>query len=206
MDRSQIKQQAQKYLDFFDMAKTQSRKIKTYSKGMMQKIGLIQALLADPDLLILDEPTSGMDPIAKAKVKQLFLDLKDRGKTVFLSTHILSDVQQIADRVAIINKGKLLKIDSVDNLLRKSDDTEILFSLESEKLAHLETGVIIRKRENGLQAATVGGKEARQKLLRQLVEVGADIIAVTPPRTDLEDIFVQLVENGNQSDTSDQSA
>ena len=107
---NEVERHGRDLLEFFEMAEAEGRKVKTYSKGMKQKIGLAQAMISDPDLLILDEPTSGMDPIAKSKIKHKFLELKKRGKTVFLSTHILSDVQQIADRVAIINKGKVIKL------------------------------------------------------------------------------------------------
>jgi len=197
VSKAEVEKRGPELLRFFDMEEALNRKVKTYSKGMTQKIGLAQALISDPDLLILDEPTSGMDPIAKNKVKKKFMELKERGKTVFLSTHILSDVQQIADRVAIINHGKLIKIDTVDNLLKKSDDTEIVFSLDKAKAESLQVEWSLVHNGESRYTSTVEDKQKKMVLISKLSELGADIISVTPPRSDLEEIFMQLVENGD---------
>ena len=115
-------------LAFLDMPDAANVRIRNYSKGMTQKIGLAQALIGDPQILILDEPTSGMDPIAKARIKQLFVRLRSEGKTVFLSTHILSDVEDIADRVAIINQGELLAYDESVRCWRQTNGATRLYS------------------------------------------------------------------------------
>src|SRR5437867_11780295 len=91
-------------------------KVKKYSKGMLQRLGLAQAMLSDPDLLFLDEPTDGVDPIGRKEIRDLLLDLKHKGKTIFLNSHLLSEVELICDRVAILNKGDLIKEGSVDEL------------------------------------------------------------------------------------------
>jgi ABC-2 type transport system ATP-binding protein len=195
--KPEIDRRGRELLKFFDMEDAINRKVKTYSKGMTQKIGLAQAMISDPDLLILDEPTSGMDPIAKSHIKHKFQELKSRGKTVFLSTHILSDVQQIADRVAIINKGKLIKIDTVENLLKKSDDTEIVFSLDGNKIETLKSELAVINKADSAYSAMVSDKKQKADLIAKLSSLGADIISITPPRSDLEEIFMQLVENGS---------
>lgn len=195
--KSEIDKRGHELLKFFDMEDAINRKVKTYSKGMTQKIGLAQALISDPDLLILDEPTSGMDPIAKSHVKQKFQELKSRGKTVFLSTHILSDVQQIADRVAIINKGKLIKIDTVDNLLKRSDDSEVVFTLDENGVENLKAEWSLVHKDNSAYSTMVSDQKKKAELIARLSSLGADIISITPPRSDLEEIFMQLVENGN---------
>ncbi len=200
----QIDNRSKELLEFLDMPEAISRKVKTYSKGMKQKIGLAQAMLSDPDLLILDEPTSGMDPIVKAKVKRKFQELKERGKTIFLSTHILSDVQQIADRVAIINKGRLIKIDTVDNLLKKSDDSEIIFSIDPAKIDQLPAELTYERKDPEVYSTLAGDKKTKMNLVARLSDLHADIISITPPRSDLEEIFMQLVENGNQTSTDNQ--
>jgi len=199
-----IDKRAEELLGFLDMPEAIGRKVKTYSKGMKQKIGLAQAMLSDPDLYILDEPTSGMDPIVKSKVKAKFRELKERGKTIFLSTHILSDVQQIADRVAIINKGRLLKIDTVENLLRKTDESEILFTLDHSKIDKLPGELKYEQKDSGVFMTLTGDKMTKMNLVARLSELHADIISIKPPRSDLEDIFMQLVENGNQTSTDNQ--
>jgi ABC-2 type transport system ATP-binding protein len=95
------------------------RPIKSYSKGMQQRVGLAQALINDPDLLILDEPTSGLDPIGRMKVREIIQRLKNKGKTVFFSSHELGEVETVCDRVAILHQGKLVVEGRVDELVAK---------------------------------------------------------------------------------------
>jgi ABC-2 type transport system ATP-binding protein len=197
LSKAEIFEEGKELLDFFDMKEALNRKVKNYSKGMTQKIGLAQAMMGDPDLLILDEPTSGMDPIAKTKIKHRFLELKKRGKTVFLSTHILSDVQQIADRVAIINKGKLIKIDTVENLLRRTEETEIMFSIMDDKAATLKPEWNTEKKNDSAYMITVTDKQVKAEIIATLSDLKADIISVTPRSMELEEIFMQLVEDAD---------
>lgn len=100
-------------------------KMRKYSKGMLQRIGLAQAMISDPDLLLLDEPTDGVDPVGKAEIRQVLEKLRQEGKTIFLNTHLLSEVEPIADRVAILAKGRLMKVDTVANLTRRGSQYEI---------------------------------------------------------------------------------
>jgi len=204
VSKADIKTRGKELLEFFEIEVAAKRKVKGYSKGMTQKLGLAQAMLSDPDLLILDEPTSGMDPIAKTKVKNKFKELKERGKTVFLSSHILSDIQQIADRVAIINKGKLIKIETVDNLLKKSDDTEIIFTLDPSGVDKIKTDFSVKLMQDTAYSATLESKDKKMTLISRLSELGADILSVTPPRSDLEEIFMQLVDDENHTNSDNQ--
>jgi len=197
LSKSEIFEEGKELLEFFDMKEALNRKVKNYSKGMTQKIGLAQAMMGDPDLLILDEPTSGMDPIAKTKIKHRFLELKKRGKTVFLSTHILSDVQQIADRVAIINKGKLIKIDTVENLLKRTEETVIMFAIDNDKAATLKPEWNTEKKDDSAYMITVTDKQVKAEIIATLSTLKADIISVTPHSMELEEIFMQLVEDAN---------
>lgn len=93
--------------------------MKNFSKGMMQKVSLAQALINDPDLLILDEPTSGLDPLSRAKVRDIIKELKAKGKTVFFSSHELSEVELVCDRIGVLNKGKLVKTDKIEDILKQ---------------------------------------------------------------------------------------
>lgn len=116
------------------------RPLRQYSKGMLRRIGIAQALINDPDLIILDEPTSGLDPIGTRETKDLILALKERGKTVLLCSHLLSDVQDICDRVAILDKGKLQISGTIDELLSSKDVVEILIrNLSDEAIIEVET-------------------------------------------------------------------
>ncbi len=115
------------------------RPLKQYSKGMLRRIGIAQALINDPDLIILDEPTSGLDPIGTRETKDLILELKSQGKTVLLCSHLLSDVQDICDRVAIIDKGELQISGTIDELLASKDVVELLIrNLSKETLMEVE--------------------------------------------------------------------
>ncbi|MBU1767329.1 MAG: ABC transporter ATP-binding protein [Candidatus Omnitrophica bacterium] len=104
-------------VDLLGIKAYQRRAVGEYSKGMARRIGLAQALINDPDLLILDEPTSGMDPIGIKEIKDIFLELKSKGKTMLISTHLLSDIENICDRVGILYQGEFIAIDKVDKLL-----------------------------------------------------------------------------------------
>ena len=124
------------------------RPLRQYSKGMLRRIGIAQALINDPDLVILDEPTSGLDPIGTRETKDIILALKERGKTVLLCSHLLSDVQDICDRVAILDKGKLQLAGTIDELLSSKNVVEILIrNLPDEAIIEVETFIKEKKGE-----------------------------------------------------------
>src|SRR5690606_10117433 len=108
LSSTELKRRIPEVLEIVGMKGTEDYRLRSFSKGMLQRIGLAQAILHDPQLVILDEPMTGLDPVGRKEVRDLMVDLKSRGKTVFFSTHILSDVESLCDRVAILNKGKLL--------------------------------------------------------------------------------------------------
>jgi ABC-2 type transport system ATP-binding protein len=116
LNKDELEHQIESLLGLFDLLDMRYKKISKLSGGMIQKVGLIQALLHKPKLLVLDEPLSGLDPASRYEVKSIIKDLSSQGTTVFFSSHILSDVQDIADRIAILKKGKILKIGNIDEL------------------------------------------------------------------------------------------
>ncbi len=111
-------------VELFDAA---DRQIRTYSKGMLQRLGLAQALINDPDILFLDEPLDGLDPLGRAEIKKIILSLKAQNKTIFLNSHILSDVEELCDYVGIIDKGTLLVVDTPQNISKGHRDLEDAF-------------------------------------------------------------------------------
>jgi ABC-2 type transport system ATP-binding protein len=175
------------------LASAADRAVRKYSKGMMQRLGLAQALLGDPDLLILDEPMTGLDPIGRKEVRDLLLEEKKRGKTLFFSSHILSDVEMLCDRVAIVNRGALTAYGALDELLRPE-----VRRVEIE-LAGVDEGA--RERLRAMVASlephgagvmiTVEGEASVQPVLDLAREVGARVVSVTPRRETLEDLFVR---------------
>jgi ABC-2 type transport system ATP-binding protein len=112
-------------IDMVGLNWAKRRQLREYSKGMTRRIGLAQALINDPELLLLDEPTSGLDPIGTREMKDLILKLKDEGKTIVMCSHLLADVQDVCDRIAILHQGELKELGRVDSLLRVRDVTQI---------------------------------------------------------------------------------
>src|SRR4051794_27661220 len=125
LDANVRRERAQKLMETVGLARDKKRILKEYSKGMRQRIGLAQALINDPELVILDEPTSGLDPLGTRWMKDLIVELRDQGKTIIMCSHRLEDVQDICDRVAILNEGELQKLDSVKNLLEDVHRVEL---------------------------------------------------------------------------------
>jgi ABC-2 type transport system ATP-binding protein len=145
------------------------RPLSQYSKGMLRRIGLAQAIINDPELVILDEPTSGLDPIGSYEIKELILEFKRQGKTVVLCTHLLADVQNVCDRVAILDKGILQVIGSVRELLSQKDAIEFLVRNLSDDDIHAVESFIRNK--NG------------------------DVLSICHPSSTLEDIFINIIHN-----------
>ena len=146
------------------LAQARGRRVGEYSKGMARRLGLAQALINDPELVILDEPTSGLDPVGSSEVKDLILALKKAGKTVLLSSHLLADVEDVCDRIAILHRGRLAELGRVDQLL--ADDRRVMIELESPDAATLEA----------VKAAA-----------------GTSLRGVAPPRERLEQHFRRIV-------------
>lgn len=188
-------------LAFLDMPDTANIRIKNYSKGMTQKIGLAQALIGDPQVLILDEPTSGMDPIAKARIKQLFVKLRSEGKTVFLSTHILSDVEDIADRVAIINHGELLAYDRVSSLLAADErGYKIVFIGGNAELLTALRSYTKNTDDQGRTDVTCPDRQSKDSALQVILQHGGDIISLKTLGGSLQSQFLRLMHQEDLSD------
>jgi len=143
------------------------RPLKEYSKGMTRRIGLAQALINDPDLVLLDEPTSGLDPLGTREMKDMILELKSQGKTVVMCSHLLADVQDVCDRIAILYQGELKELGRVDELLEVTNQQQI--------------------RVEGLTP------EARQKIAEILEQDGGKLLDVSSPKNTLENLFLDIV-------------
>src|SRR5947208_808188 len=170
MPSSRRRSKSQELIEMVGLARDKKRILKEYSKGMRQRIGLAQALINDPELVILDEPTSGLDPLATRWMKDLIIKLRDEGKTIIMCTHRLEDVQDICDRVAILNEGELRKLDSVKNLL--------------EDVLRLEL------RATGVQI----NDDLRRDLEAVLTKHGGKIEFIGHPTTTLEALFLRIIE------------
>ena len=168
-------------------------KIGRYSRGMVQRIGIAQALLCDPKLIVLDEPTSGLDPAGRREVLQLLLQLKAEGKTIFLSSHILPEVEQIADHVIIINRGKMVRSGSLRELLAADGQVEIIADRVPDELRQSTLrGAIIEPAPNGVRVLVESAR--KRETVEALWAAGCDVIAMTPQRSTLEELFLKEVD------------
>jgi len=191
MTRGQSKRRARETLEAVGLLPEGRRNVSRFSRGMQQRVGLAQALVNDPELLILDEPTSALDPLARVAVRELLIAARNAGKTVFLSSHLLSEVELICDRVGVLNKGKLVRVGKTSDLLQSRAEYDITARAIPEG--------------SFPEAKTVDGAvhlripSSRQRMvLEQIWAMGGEVLSVNPLRRSLEQIFLEL--------TSDQSS
>ncbi|MDB4711584.1 ABC transporter ATP-binding protein [Verrucomicrobiales bacterium] len=134
LSRRKIKERTSELLSLVDLENAKDRRLGGYSKGMLQRIGLAQALIGDPRLVVLDEPTAGVDPAGSRKIRDLIIELKERGISVILSSHLLEQVQEVCDRVGIIFQGKLVKEGKLEELIEIESQTEIILEHADPKI------------------------------------------------------------------------
>jgi len=183
-------------LERVGLAQAADTRLRTYSKGMQQRVGVAQALVHDPDVVFLDEPMSGLDPIGRKDIRDLVLRLREQGKTVFMNTHILHDVEQVCDRVAIIVKGSIRYEGVVQDFLDAGELSSdlVLASLPAETGADLEERFGARLRSLGESIEARVSEKHVDGALACVVASGARVISVTPHRASLEEIFMSAVE------------
>jgi ABC-2 type transport system ATP-binding protein len=169
------------------------RAARTLSKGMLQRVGLAAALVHDPELLILDEPMSGLDPIGRKEVRDIIHDEKKRGRTVFFSTHILSDVEMLCDRVCILKKGRVVVSGRLDQLLpRDRQRSEIAIAgAESALRTELEAVAVASRDVGGTLVVELEGDAAVRAAIERVFAAGARLESVSPKRGTLEELFVR---------------
>jgi ABC-2 type transport system ATP-binding protein len=174
-----------------------NKQLRKFSKGMLQRVGLAQSLLNDPELVFLDEPMSGLDPIGRREVRELIAGLRDRGLTVFMSTHILSDIEALCDEVAILRKGKLAATGNLDDLLTQSGETQSfeinVKGVSAEDLAKEIAGIAgasITAKANGANINVPDEKDI-ETVLGILRGSGGHLVSVQPIKQSLEELFVR---------------
>ena len=181
-------------LDQVGLAKDAKRKVKAYSTGMRQRLGVAAALLNDPEIVILDEPVNGLDVAGIQEMRQLIRSLAaDRGKTVFLSSHLLSEVQQVCDRVAIINKGEVIRESTVAGLLDQESTTLRVEAAPSEAAEAALTPHWPVERDGPALVLSAARADAPE-VARRLVEAGIDLFSLAPVQANLEDVFLALTQ------------
>ncbi len=185
MSDPDLAKRTREVLELLELRDVESRKAAKLSRGMLQRVGLAQALVNDPELLILDEPTSALDPLGRVAVRELLVRARNGGKTVFLSSHLLSEIEMICDRVGILSKGRLMRVGKTSELLESAEELEIVASgVTPTEFSGVKT-------ENGNVVIKVKRAEQR-RAIEKIWSAGGDVLRVNPVRRSLEELFLEL--------------
>lgn len=176
--------------------KSWNKQLRTFSKGMLQRVGLAQALINDPEIVFLDEPMSGLDPIGRREIRELIAGLRDNGTTVFMSTHILSDIEALCDEVAILRGGRLAATGSLQDLLKTSGEARsfemVVSGISPERLKDAIAGIAhseVSLNANG--AAIVLPDDSNiPSVLNKVNEIGGNLVSIQPVKQSLEELFL----------------
>jgi ABC-2 type transport system ATP-binding protein len=196
MSSAAIRSRSTDLLKLVGMEQWRGMKVKRYSKGMLQRIGLANALLHDPELVFLDEPTDGVDPVGRAEIREVLRGLRSQGKTVFLNSHLLSEVELVCDRVAIIDRGKILKVGTISDLTSRGNrfiigtESPLPETIFTEARAMAMPFVQV----NGGYAFNANTNQDLNRIIDLLRRDSVIITAVAPDRTSLEDSFLALLK------------
>jgi ABC-2 type transport system ATP-binding protein len=195
------KKRADELIERVGLSRARTQNLKKFSKGMLQRAGLAQALMNDPDLVVLDEPMSGLDPIGRKEVRELMLSLRDAGKTVFFSTHILSDVEAITDRVAIVARGTLVASGTPQELVARTLlGIDIMVRLaDGAKVDELTAGATRVRRTGDELSLTLAATDDVDAWITRAHTAGAKILSVSPRHETLEDLFLREVASADAS-------
>jgi len=201
VDSSHRARRVEELLEMVHLTRSADARLETFSKGMLQRVGVAQALINDPKVVFFDEPMSGLDPIGRKEIRDVLLALRAAGKTVFMTTHILPDVEMICDRVAIIVKGLIRHQGRIEDVLPETEvaTAVVLSHLASEVATRIEEDLGAELRGLGERVELILPAKQVQKLAAIALETGAEIVSVTPHRSSLEDAFMSAVREGEES-------
>ena len=189
IDGKNLDKKIDELLELVKLSQWKKTKVKAYSKGMMQRLGLAQALINDPELIFLDEPTDGVDPIGRKEIRDILVELKSRQKTIFLNSHLLSEVELITDRVGILNKGKLLREGTVKELTEKKEEYKLVIENTSEIL---DLGSAT-KQTDGSYLVKVSDINELNKIIDNIRGKGILLKEIVPLKSTLEEMFISLI-------------
>jgi ABC-2 type transport system ATP-binding protein len=200
LDGLELNKKIDEMLELVQMTKWRKTKVKNYSKGMMQRLGLAQAMINDPDLIFLDEPTDGVDPIGRKDIRDILIELKNRNKTIFLNSHLLSEVEMITDRVGILNKGKLLREGTVKELTEKKEEYKISVEGTIENLPdEVKHEAKFENIGGGYYSFRVENTQDLNRILDQLRNNGIIIKEMVQQKNSLEDMFISLIKEAENN-------
>jgi ABC-2 type transport system ATP-binding protein len=194
MSHVELRRRIPALLDLVGLTPHRDKRLREFSKGMLQRIGLAQALLNDPDLIFLDEPTTGLDPVGRRLVRDIIKSQRERGATVLLNSHLLGEVEITCDRVAFIKEGEVVETRDLSSSLEEQTDVTIRAAhVSPDAVAALQALARSVRMEGEHLALSVTSTSLLPKIVRCLVEKGAEVYEVTPQRLSLEERFLQIV-------------
>lgn len=193
---SKTAERADALLQQVGLADSADSQLRKFSKGMLQRVGLAQALIHDPEVLFLDEPMSGLDPLGRREVRDLIVGLRSSGKTIFFSSHILTDVEAMCDRVAILNKGRLVESGKLSEILKtRSNEIEVVVSgVNEQALAELQSFAVAVSASPDIARVRLKDDGDLARLLTLTHTADGRIVSVAPVRESLEDLFVREIK------------
>ncbi len=195
MSTGDIDSRSDELLPLVDMDKWAGTKLRKYSKGMLQRIGLAQALISDPDILLLDEPTDGVDPVGKIEIRKVLEHIRTQGKSIILNSHLLSEVESVADRVAILQKGRVLRISSVDELTSRQSQYEIEADMGNRSIEiPEEIGKVVAVTARGMLLELVDDEKINF-VIDHLRMNKISIRSVKPMKVTLEQSFIETLSD-----------
>ena len=194
MSTDRLRKRVPEMLDLVGLTPHRDKRIQAFSKGMMQRAGLAQAIIHEPDLIFLDEPTSGLDPMGRRLVRDIIRAERDRGATVFLNSHLLSEVEVTCDHVAFIKDGEIVESHELGNFAQ-SDIAVVIRArkLSPEALAGLASWTTSANVDGEQLFLTARSNDVLPSVLRHLLSSGADVYECTPRKASLEDLFIQIM-------------
>ena len=201
LDKNSSKQKTEELLTKVGLEKASwDKQLRKFSKGMLQRTGLAQSLINDPEIVFMDEPMSGLDPIGRREIRELIAELRESGKTIFMSTHILSDIEALCDNVAILRKGKLAATGKLDDLLSSHGEEqsfEINVKGVSSEILQTAIGAVrgssVTAKPNGANIQVLDEADV-ESVLREMKKVGGKLVSIQPVKQSLEELFVEKTE------------
>ncbi len=183
-----LRERVRAMLEVFELEEVADRNVGKFSRGMLQRVGLAQAMVNDPELLILDEPTSALDPLVRVAVRELLLAARKSGKTIFISSHLLSEIEMICDRVAILDRGRVARLGKTSELLESTNQCEVV--VQGVK-AELFPEAAARDGRLYLQAPIA----TQRAIIERTWAAGGEVVSVNPVKKSLESVFLELAAN-----------